>query len=190
MREKKKALLKNCGITAGVLGLATAVCLFLQNFATTDTHVPLLFVLAVLFISKYTDGYGYGIMASLIAVVGVNFVFTYPYFALNFTITGYPLTFLVMLVVAVTVSTMTTQIKNQEKVRLEAEREKLRGNLLRAVSHDIRTPLTSILGAASGILDNYDVLGAAGEAGTDRRYEERSPVADPHRGESALHHPD
>ena len=85
-------------------------------------------------------------MASLIAVVGVNFVFTYPYFALNFTITGYPLTFLVMLVVAVTVSTMTTQIKNQEKVRLEAEREKMRGNLLRAVSHDIRTPLTSILG--------------------------------------------
>lgn len=161
MREKKKALLKNCGITAGVLGLATAVCLFLQSFATTDTHVPLLFVLAVLFISKYTDGYGYGIMASLIAVVGVNFVFTYPYFALNFTITGYPLTFLVMLVVAVTVSTMTTQIKNQEKVRLEAEREKMRGNLLRAVSHDIRTPLTSILGAASGILDNYDVLGAA-----------------------------
>ena len=100
-------------------------------------------------------------MASLIAVVGVNFVFTYPYFALNFTITGYPLTFLVMLVVAVTVSTMTTQIKNQEKVRLEAEREKMRGNLLRAVSHDIRTPLTSILAAASGILDNYDVLGAA-----------------------------
>ena len=37
----------------------------------------------------------------------------------------------------------------------------MRGNLLRAVSHDIRTPLTSILGAASGILDNYDVLGAA-----------------------------
>ena len=100
-------------------------------------------------------------MASPIAVVGVNFVFTYPYFALNFTITGYPLTFLVMLVVAVTVSTMTTQIKKQEKVKMEAEREKMRGNLLRAVSHDIRTPLTAILGAASGILDNYDALGNA-----------------------------
>ena len=165
MGMKEKGLLKNCGITAGVLGLATAVCFVLQNFTAADTHVPLLFVLAVLFISKYTDGYGYGIAASFIAVVGVNFVFTYPYFALNFTITGYPLTFLVMLAVAVTVSTMTTQIKNQEKVRLEAEREKLRGNLLRAVSHDIRTPLTSILGAASGILENYGVL----EDGEKRR---------------------
>lgn len=161
MQRGKTGLIKNCGITAGILGLATAVCFFLQNFATTDTHVPLLFVLAVLFVSKYTDGYGYGIVASLIAVVGVNFVFTYPYFALNFTITGYPLTFLVMLVVAVTVSTMTTQIKKQEKVKMEAEREKMRGNLLRAVSHDIRTPLTAILGAASGILDNYDALGNA-----------------------------
>ena len=117
MQRGKTGLIKNCGITAGILGLATAVCFFLQNFATTDTHVPLLFVLAVLFVSKYTDGYGYGIVASLIAVVGVNFVFTYPYLALNFTITGYPLTFLVMLVVAVTVSTMTTQIKKQEKVK-------------------------------------------------------------------------
>ena len=34
----------------------------------------------------------------------------------------------------------------------------MRANLLRAVSHDIRTPLTSIEGAAAGIIDNKDVL--------------------------------
>ncbi len=166
MREKKKrdgrkgrgSILKNCGITAGILGVVTVFCFFLQNFTTADTHVPLLFVLGVLLISRYTDGYFYGIIASMIAVVGVNFVFTYPYFALNFTITGYPLTFLAMLAVALMVSTMTTQIKRQEQERLEAEKEKMRGNLLRAVSHDIRTPLTSILGSATGILESYDVL--------------------------------
>lgn len=161
-REKKrvswKGIGRNCGITVGILGIATAVCFFLQNFATTDTHVPLLFVLAVLFISRFTDGYLYGMIASMIAVAGVNFVFTYPYFALNFTITGYPLTFLAMLAVAVIVSTLTTQIKQQEQVRLEVEKEKMRGNLLRAVSHDIRTPLTSILGSAAGVLENYDML--------------------------------
>ncbi len=153
-----KLFLKNCGITAGILAVATAVCFLLQKFVTTDTHVPLLFVLAVLFVSRYTDGYIYGILASMIAVIGVNFVFTYPYFALNFTITGYPLTFLAMLAVAVSVSTLTTQIKRQEQVRLEAEKEKMRGNLLRAVSHDIRTPLTSVLGSATGIMENYDAL--------------------------------
>ncbi len=159
MGKKASAVLKNCGIMAGILGIVTAVCFLLQKFATTDTHVPLLFVLAVLFISRFTDGYLYGILSSMLAVVFVNFVFTYPYFALDFSVAGYPVTFLVMLAVAVSVSTLTTQIKRQEQVRLEVEKEKMRANLLRAVSHDIRTPLTSILGNASGILDNYDVLG-------------------------------
>ena len=59
----------------------------------------MLFVLAVLFISLLTDGYVYGIIASMAAVIGVNYIFTYPYFALNFTITGYPMTFLTMLAV-------------------------------------------------------------------------------------------
>ena len=38
----------------------------------------LLFVLAVLFISRLTDGYVYGIVASFSAVLGVNYMFTYP----------------------------------------------------------------------------------------------------------------
>lgn len=156
---KTAAVLKNCGITAGILGIVTAVCFLLQKVATTDTHVPLLFVLAVLFISRFTDGYFYGILSSVLAVIFVNFVFTYPYFALDFSVAGYPVTFLVMLAAAVSVSTLTTQIKRQEQVRLEVEKEKMRANLLRAVSHDIRTPLTSILGNASGILDNYGALG-------------------------------
>lgn len=152
----KQKILKNSLITLGILGLATGVCLMIQPFSESDTHVPLLFVLAVLFVSRFTDGYAYGIIASMIAVVGVNCVFTYPYFEVNFAITGYPLTFVAMLAVACSVSALTTQIKKQEKIRLEAEKEKMRGNLLRAVSHDIRTPLTSIVGSASAIIDNYE----------------------------------
>jgi len=155
---KHNSLVKNCLITAIVLGIAALFCLLLQQFVTTDIHVPLLFVLAVLFVSRFTDGYLYGIVASMLGVIGVNYVFTYPYFEINFTIAGYPLTFLVMLAVSVIVGTLTTQIKQQEEIRLEAEKEKMRGNLLRAVSHDIRTPLTSIVGSASGILDNRRVL--------------------------------
>ena len=37
---------------------------------------------------------------------------------------------------------------------MEAEKEKMRANLLRAVSHDLRTPLTSIIGASSSYLEN------------------------------------
>lgn len=121
--------------------------------------MPLLFVLAVVIVARFTEGYVYGILSAMAAVVLVNYVFTYPYFELNFSITGYPLTFVVMLATAVMVSALTTQIKWQEQIRLEVEKEKTRANLLRAVSHDIRTPLTSIQASASGILDNYDALG-------------------------------
>ena len=152
MQITLKSVLKNSGIAFGILGIATVFCFLVQRISESDTHVPLLFVLAV------TDGYVYGIVASIIAVFGVNYVFTFPYFKLNFAITGYPLTFVAMLAVACSVSALTTQIKKQEQMRLEVEREKMRANLLRAVSHDIRTPLTSIVGSASGIIDNYDAL--------------------------------
>lgn len=153
-----KRTLRNILITLTILAAATVICFFLQQSVGTEAHAPLLFVLAVLFISRFTDGYGYGIFSAMTAVIAVNYIFTYPYFAFNFTITGYPLTFLVMLAVALSVSALTTQIKNQEKLRLESEKEKMRANLLRAVSHDIRTPLTSIAGSASVILENQDAL--------------------------------
>lgn len=158
--EKQKNICRNLLITGGILGGTSVAVYLLQHFisSSSDSHVPLLFVLAVLFISRFTDGYIYGIVASMVAVVGVNYVFTYPYFEFNFTITGYPLTFLSMLAVSISVGTLTTQIKQQEQIRLEVEKEKMRANLLRAVSHDIRTPLTSIVGSASGILDNREIL--------------------------------
>ena len=34
----------------------------------------------------------------------------------------------------------------------------MRANLLRAISHDLRTPLTTIYGSCSAILENYDTL--------------------------------
>ncbi len=157
-KRKQKTFFENSCTTLIILCLVTLLCFFLSNFSPTDTHVPLLFVLAVLLVSRQTDGYIYGVVAAIIAVVGVNYIFTYPYFAIDFTITGYPLTFLVMLTVAIIVSAMTTQIKKQEQMRLDVEKEKMRANLLRAVSHDIRTPLTSIAGSAAAIMENYEVL--------------------------------
>ena len=48
--------------------------------------------------------------------------------------------------------------EKNKKANLEAERERLRGNLLRSISHDLRTQLTSILGSSSTILENDDVI--------------------------------
>lgn len=48
--------------------------------------------------------------------------------------------------------------EKQQQVKMEVERERLRGDLLRAVSHDLRTPLTGILGSVSTVIENYDAL--------------------------------
>lgn len=48
--------------------------------------------------------------------------------------------------------------KEKESAAVLAKNEQLRANLLRAISHDLRTPLTSISGNASNLLSNYDKL--------------------------------
>ena len=63
-----------------------------------------------------------------------------------------------MLIVSIMTGALTTKIKQQEKMKAEAEKERMRGNLLRAVSHDLRTPLTSIYGACSAMIENYDEI--------------------------------
>lgn len=149
------------GIFLSMLSFATILCYFLRTIDDSDVYVALIFELTVVLVSRFTDGYLFGLLSSVVGVIGINYIFTFPYYQLNFTISGYPLTFLVMLIVSVVVSTLTTQIKQQEKIRAEAEKEKMRGNLLRAVSHDIRTPLTSIVGGVSTLLDSGDQLDEA-----------------------------
>lgn len=48
--------------------------------------------------------------------------------------------------------------REKEAAALLAQKEQLRANLLRAISHDLRTPLTSISGNASNLLSNYEQL--------------------------------
>ena len=128
-------------------------------------NIQTFYILAVVFIARFTTGYVPGIVASFLSVIFVNFIFTYPYFALSFSATGYPVTFVAMMIIASLTSMTTTHLKEknrilnkQEKLLMEAEKEKMRANLLRAISHDLRTPLTGIIGASSTYLENSSSL--------------------------------
>ena len=156
-REYIKTSLKGWLIFFATLGIASAICAMLMRTTSSDVHVPLIFVLAVLIISLSTDGYFYGFLAAFVSVVFVNFAFTFPYLKLDFTIYGYPLTFMTMLAVGFATSTLTARLKAQEALRMESEREKMRANLLRAISHDLRTPLTAISGSAVTLLENENL---------------------------------
>ena len=140
---------RDFAVTAGILACAIELCVILSIADSIDGFAYPIFVLAVLLVSRLTTGYFFGILAALFSVIGINYIFTYPYWAFNFTLSGYPLTFLTMLCVSLITCTMTTKLKQQERIRAESEKEKMRANLLRSVSHDIRTPLTSIVGVTS-----------------------------------------
>lgn len=49
-------------------------------------------------------------------------------------------------------------ISKKREVEIKANQEQLRANLLRSISHDLRTPLTSISGNAGVLLDSSDKL--------------------------------
>ena len=149
---------RDTAVSLAILAAAAALCAVLLRIDTSGGYASMVFVMAVVCIARFTAGYLYGIIASFVGVICTNYVFTFPYWSLNFTIAGYPLTFFAMLAVSVVTSALTTQIKDQERLRLETEKEKLRADLLRAISHDIRTPLTSIVGSVSAILENGDRL--------------------------------
>lgn len=155
---KYKRTMRDGLLTVFILVIGYLLNYILQFVFETDTLVPTIFVLGVFFIALQTKGYLWGVAASLASVIVVNFTFTAPYFEIDLITPENVLAAVVMLQVAVITSTLTTQIKEQEKIKAESERERMRGNLLRAVSHDLRTPLTSIYGASSVIMENYDSI--------------------------------
>ena len=156
--KRNKHMADDCILTLIILLVVFGINLLLQERFQTRTMVPMIFVLGVFLVSWQTQGYFWGITASLISVLAVNWAFTYPYWAFDLISPECISSAVVMLIVAIMTGTLTTRLKHQEKLKAEAEKERMRGNLLRAVSHDLRTPLTSIYGACSAMIENYDSI--------------------------------
>lgn len=156
--QKSRSWKKNILYLTLILSISFLLSLQIQILFHAQSLIPTIFVLAVFLISLITQGYIWGIVSSLISMMAVNYAFTFPYFKFNFTMPENFFSAVIMLFVTIVTSTLTTKIKEQEKMRLESEKEKMRANLLRAISHDLRTPLTTIYGSCSAIMENYDLL--------------------------------
>ena len=107
--------------------------------------------------SLLTDGYLYGIISAITSTFLINFAFAFPYFSFDFTVPENVISAIVMVTISLITSTLTTKLKEIEKIKSESEREKMRATLLRAVSHDLRTPLTTIYGSSSLLLENREI---------------------------------
>ena len=156
--KKYNGIFCNTLISTSILSLFLGVSLFVQNILKTTSPISALFILAVILISLLTQGYIYGIISSLISVLIINFAFTYPYYKFNFSIVENLVSAIVMLIITVVSCTVGTKLKEQERLRVESVKENMRANLLRAISHDLRTPLTTIYGSSATIMNQYDSL--------------------------------
>lgn len=102
--------------------VATTFALCLQEAEFIKDNIFGVYMLAVAITSSITCGYFWGILASIFGVIGVNFFFTFPYFALNFTMTGYPITFAILLFMSTLTSALTAKVK--QAAVLSSVREK------------------------------------------------------------------
>lgn len=173
---------RNISVTIFFQIVAYVVSSALIGHTGAENNSALVYVLAVVLTSLLTTGYFYGILSSIISGFCINFYFMLPYAAFTLSYTGYPMAMFSMVVISCVVCALTTRVKlqaqeavkreqatkdlyelnsrlNEEKnsIQLEMDREAIRSNILRSVSHDLRTPLTSISGSVSVLLSNDDI---------------------------------
>lgn len=114
--------LKDFGKTVLMLVLATMISFGLRELDLGDQNIIMVYILSILVISRLTVGYLYGVCASVFGVLLFNFFFTEPYFTFNATNPTYPVTFIVMLLVALMTSALTNGIKIQARMAVMNER--------------------------------------------------------------------
>lgn len=156
--QKSGRHIKDSFITLLSLACAFGLSLLFQYIFDVQEHITTVFVFAVFLISLLTQGYFYGVLAAFLGTVAVNYAFTFPYFALDFTTPVNVISGIIMIAIAVLTSALTTKLKQQEAMKAESEKERMRANLLRAISHDLRTPLTTIYGSGTTLLENSEAM--------------------------------
>ena len=109
----KKEILKNIFKIVCIMCIATIVALFFKKIDLNESNIILIFLLGVLFSSIKSEGYLYGILASIIGVLSFNFFFTEPYYTFLAYRADYPITFIIMLISSIITSTLTSKIKKE-----------------------------------------------------------------------------
>src|SRR5262245_16625477 len=143
-----------------VVGVCTILVLLFRNRFDPPTFAMLYLLGVVVVAMRYHRAAA--ILNALLSVTAFHY-FCVP-FQDSFVLenSNYVLTLVAMLIVALVISTLTFKIRSQAAEVLSAqiaiESERTRNSLLSAVSHDIKTPLSSIYGAATSLLEEEDRL--------------------------------
>jgi two-component system sensor histidine kinase KdpD len=142
-------------ISVAVVALCTAISLPLRSVLETSTFA-MLYLLGVLVVSMRCHRRA-AILNALLSVTAFYYFCIPIHNTLVVEDSNYLITLIAMLVVALVISTLTFKVQSQAAEAMKAEiaiqTERTRNSFLSAVSHDIKTPLASIYGAATSLLE-------------------------------------
>lgn len=184
-------VLKNAAIVLGVLSAATLISFGFRALGFHESNYIMTYILGVLLVAYFTDGHLYGVLASFLGVLVFNFFFTQPYYTFLAYSPEYPVTFVIMLIVALVTSTLTVRVKRESRraeirekrihilYRIEKDllAVKSKKQLLEVAARDIRGLFgTSVLAAAADLDGALHMRHTAGEADFDVQKERRAVV--------------
>jgi K+-sensing histidine kinase KdpD len=157
-----------------VVGIATGAAGWTFGYRH-PREVVMTYLLGVVLASMRL-GYGPSLFVAAASVTAYDYFFVEPYFRLTVNDPWDWLTLVVMLFVALVISGLADRVRREadtaHRATLQVETEQLRNSLLSSVSHDLRTPLAVVQGAATALLDGGEGLPA------ERRHEFLQTIAD------------
>lgn len=144
-------------LTAGILATVTALGLVFNEADFIETAVVLACFFSVIVVAWLTDSFVFSLAAAALGTLIFDYFFTDPYYRFIVYDVNYITIFFIMSIAALISSMLTLQARRNaliaRKKEEETEKERYRANLLRSISHDIRTPLSAMIGTAEMLED-------------------------------------
>ncbi len=107
----RRMLLRDGVICVAALGLCTLAGFLFFHLGFTDANIIMVYLLGLLVVSIRTNHRAFSLIWALVSVLLFDLLFTTPRFTFYAYGTGYPVTFLVMFLVAFTISTLAIRLK-------------------------------------------------------------------------------
>lgn len=112
-------------ITVGVFIVITAICMMVRALNLQDENIVLIYVFAAVLVAMKTDGYFYGVLFSLCAMLTVNFYFIYPKYSFSAMNLNHLISFGIMFFLTILTSILTSRSKENEKLARKREKDAL-----------------------------------------------------------------
>lgn len=143
------------GAAVVLAAVATLLASAAQRFVALP-DLAMIYVACIMFAATVL-GRAAALLCALLSIGAYDFFFVPPYYTLAVAESRHLITFAMMFLIGFLVSGWMSRVRRTRELAeaavLRARTEEMRSSLLSAVSHDLRTPLASITGAATTLRD-------------------------------------